>query len=101
MPAKTQIVEFLGDKALVLPALLEAAIIGNEQAKYVLSLLQMAVSYAECPREAAPPSLRSDREACRIPDWRSIAAWRKAVVTDMVTFISLALSGSWRFSTMR
>jgi len=68
MPAKTQIVEFLGDKALVLPALLEAAIIGNEQAKYVLSLLQMAVSYAECPRDAAPSSLRADREACRIPD---------------------------------
>src|SRR5271165_4250796 len=99
MPAKTQIVEFLGDKALVLPALLEAAIIGNEQAKYVLSLLQMAVSYAECPRDAAPPSLRADREACRIPDSafdRSVAesgsdghgnfhipgAWRLVAILD-------------------
>ena len=39
MPAKTEIVDFLGDKELVLPALLDAAIIANEQAKYVLSLL--------------------------------------------------------------
>jgi hypothetical protein len=45
MPAKTEIVDFLGDKALVLPGLLDAAIIGNERAKYVLSLLQMAASY--------------------------------------------------------
>ena len=36
MAAKTQIVDFLGDKALVLPALLDNAIVANEQAKYVL-----------------------------------------------------------------
>jgi hypothetical protein len=70
MPAKTQIVEFLGDKALVLPSLLDAAIIGNERAKYVLSLLQMAASYAEHPQEEGTPSLRSDREACGIADAR-------------------------------
>jgi hypothetical protein len=68
MPAKTQIVEFLGDKALVLPALLDAAIVGNERAKYVLSLLQMAASYAEHQQEGNAPSLRSDREACGIAD---------------------------------
>jgi hypothetical protein len=32
MTAKTEIVDFLGDMRLVLPALLDAAIIGNEQA---------------------------------------------------------------------
>ena len=68
MPAKTQIVDFLGDKELVLPALLDAAIIGNEQAKYILSLLQMAASHAECPQEATTPSLRTDREACGITE---------------------------------
>jgi hypothetical protein len=56
MSAKTQIVDFLGDKALVLPALLDNAIASNEQAKYVLSLLQMAVSYAERPQDATAPS---------------------------------------------
>jgi hypothetical protein len=71
MPAKTQIVDFLGDKALVLPALLDAAIVGNERAKYVLSHFQMAASYAEHPQEGgAPgaPTLRTDREACGIAD---------------------------------
>ena len=51
MPAKTRIVDFLGDKTLVLPALLEAAIVGNERAKYVLSLFQMAANFAEHPQE--------------------------------------------------
>jgi len=68
MPAKTQIVDFLGDKTLVLPALLDAAIVGNERAKYVLSLFQMAAGYAEHPQEGGAPSLRPDRETCGIPD---------------------------------
>ena len=68
MPAKTEIVDFLGDKELALPALLDAAIIANEQAKYVLSLLQMAASHAECTQGAAAPSLRTDREACGIAE---------------------------------
>jgi len=68
MPAKTEIVDFLGDKALVPPGLLDAAIIGNERAKYVLSLLQMAASYSERPQQAAAPSLQTDREACGIHD---------------------------------
>src|SRR6516164_9371507 len=68
MLAKTEIVDFLGDRALVLPPLLDAAIVGNERAKYILSLLQMAASYAECPQGAAVPSLQTDREACGIPD---------------------------------
>jgi uncharacterized protein Yka (UPF0111/DUF47 family) len=67
VPAKTQIVDFLGDKALVLPALLDAAIDGNDRAKYVLRLFQMAANYAEYPQEE-PPSLRTDREACGIAD---------------------------------
>jgi hypothetical protein len=50
------------------PALLDAAIIGNEQAKYLLSLDKMAASYAECPQGAAVPSLRTDRELCGITE---------------------------------
>ena len=68
MAAKTQIVDFLGDTALVLPALLDDAIIGNEQAKYVLSLLQIAANNADGPSEAAPPTLKSEREACGLAD---------------------------------
>ena len=58
----------MGNKALVLPTLLDTAIIGNEQAKYILGLLQMAASHAECPRDTAAPSLRTDRETCGIAE---------------------------------
>ena len=68
MTRKTQIIDFLGDKALVLPALLDEAITANERAKYVLSLLQMAANTADNPQEAAAPTLRSEREACGIAD---------------------------------
>jgi uncharacterized protein Yka (UPF0111/DUF47 family) len=67
MTAKTEIVDFLGERALVLPALLSAALAANERAKYILTLLQMAASQAENP-EASPPSLRREREACGIAD---------------------------------
>jgi uncharacterized protein Yka (UPF0111/DUF47 family) len=68
MTRKTQIVDFLGGKALVLPALLDEAITANERAKYVLSLLQMAANTADNLQEAAAPTLRSEREACGIAD---------------------------------
>jgi uncharacterized protein Yka (UPF0111/DUF47 family) len=63
--AKTQMVDLLGERALVLPALLTAGITANERAKYILTLLQLAASQAENP-QASPPSLRAEREACGI-----------------------------------
>lgn len=68
MATKTQIVDFLGDKALVLPALLDAAIAANDRTKYVLSLLQMAASHAVHPQDTAADSLQAEREACGIDD---------------------------------
>ena len=65
--AKTHIVELLGEKALVLPALLNNALVANERVKYVLSLLQMAVGQAENPQSTAP-TLRTERKACGITD---------------------------------
>ncbi len=67
MTGKTQIVDVLGERALVLPALLSAALVANERAKYVLSLLQVAVSQAETP-QASAPTLREEREACGIAE---------------------------------
>lgn len=67
--AKTQVVDFLGERALVLPTLLASAFVANERAKYVLGLLQMAAGQAENPQVTAP-SLRADREACGITDAR-------------------------------
>ncbi|HXZ01525.1 MAG TPA: DUF47 family protein [Stellaceae bacterium] len=67
MTAKTQIVDFLGERALVLPVLLAGALAANERAKYVLSLLQVAASQAEQP-QAPVRSLRAEREACGIAE---------------------------------
>jgi uncharacterized protein Yka (UPF0111/DUF47 family) len=74
MTAKTEMVDFLGERALVLPALLSTALVANERAKYVLALLQLAASQAEKP-QAATPSLREEREACGIAE----AAFDRAI----------------------
>ena len=67
--AKTQVVDFLGERALVLPTLLAGALVANERAKYVLTLLQMAAGQAENP-QPSPPTLRADRETCGITEPR-------------------------------
>lgn len=66
---KTRIIGSLGEKALLLPALLGEAIIANERAKYILALLQMAASKADSPSGTAP-NLRAEREACGIAEPR-------------------------------
>jgi len=66
--SKTRIVDLLGEKALVLPALLDGAIIANEQAKYILGLLQLAAGNADRPDPQTAPTLRAEREACGIAE---------------------------------
>ena len=67
MMEKLQIVDILGEKALVLPALLQTSLVANERAKYLLSVLQMAVSHAD-HSDAPAVSLQFEREACGIAD---------------------------------
>lgn len=64
---KTRILDLLGENALLLPARLSAAIVANEQAKYILGLLQMAAANADSPRVEAP-GLRAEREACGLAE---------------------------------
>jgi len=64
---KTQIIDLLGEKGLLLPAQLNAAILANERAKYVLALLQLAAANADSPNAQAV-TLRAEREACGIGD---------------------------------
>ena len=65
--SKTQIIDLLGEKGLLLPAQLNAAILANERAKYVLALLQMAAANADSP-SAQAVTLRAEREACGIAE---------------------------------
>ena len=65
--SKTQIIDLLGEKGLLLPAQLNAAILANERAKYVLALLQLAAANADSPNAQAA-TLRVEREACGIAE---------------------------------
>ncbi|MGE5270038.1 MAG: hypothetical protein ACM3JG_10255 [Thiohalocapsa sp.] len=67
--AKTRIIDLLGERTLLLPALLNAAIIANEQAKYILGVLQLAAANADNP-SAAAATLRTEREACGLDEAR-------------------------------
>lgn len=72
MTTKARIVDLLGEGALTLPAKLGEAVVANERAKYVLSLLQLAATHAD--NEGAPAnSLQRERQACGISD-RSLDA---------------------------
>lgn len=66
---KSRVVEVLGEKNLLLPHLLEEALIANARAKYLFALLQAAQAHAEQP-ERAVVDLRAERRAAQIDDAR-------------------------------
>ncbi len=67
MSEKARIVAALGERRLLLPALLNEALIANDRAKYHLTLLQTAKARADAPDEAFY-DLRAERLACGISD---------------------------------
>ena len=64
---KAHIASTLGEHALVLPALINAALTANDRSKYYFTLLQTAVSRARQPDRPAP-DLRRERVACGIDE---------------------------------
>ncbi|MEN6343070.1 MAG: hypothetical protein ABFC89_11000 [Methanospirillum sp.] len=67
MTQKAGIINEFGGEVLLLPALIEGALVGNERAKYFFSLLQAARQHAEHPGKE-PLFLRPEREAAGIED---------------------------------
>ena len=67
MPAKTEVLEELGESALILPALINRGLAANDRIKYFLTLLQSARDHAEHP-DRASPSLQTEREASGVDD---------------------------------
>src|ERR1039458_7653528 len=65
--AKRDVLEELGQPALLLPSLLNSAFEANERAKYLLTLLQTARSQADSPSDQYP-SLRDERLAAGVVD---------------------------------
>jgi uncharacterized protein Yka (UPF0111/DUF47 family) len=67
MAAKTRIVEELGEKGLMLPSLVNAALTANDRAKYLMTLLQTAREHADHPSQPAS-DLKQERLACDLAD---------------------------------
>jgi uncharacterized protein Yka (UPF0111/DUF47 family) len=67
MPVKTDVLNQLGETELVLPDLVNRALVANDQVKYYLTLLQAARDRAVHP-DLAASSLRAEREASGVDD---------------------------------
>lgn len=65
MSGKTQIVEELGYR--LLPNLVNRALLANDRAKYLMTLLQTAKAHADHPTDS-PPNLKQERLACGLSD---------------------------------
>src|SRR5262249_20799108 len=64
---KARIVGELGEQELLLPALVNQALLANDRAKYLMTLLQAAREHADHP-ELAETDLRQERLACGIAE---------------------------------
>jgi hypothetical protein len=64
---KREVVEQLGETALLLPELINRGLAANDRLKYYLTLLQAAITHAAQPQQPFSP-LRAEREACGISD---------------------------------
>ena len=67
MTTKTRIVDELGEKGLMLPGLVNAALMANDRAKYLMTLLQTAREHADHP-DQPPADLKEERLACDLAD---------------------------------
>jgi uncharacterized protein Yka (UPF0111/DUF47 family) len=67
MSEKTRIIATLGERRLLLPTLLNEALVANDRAKYRLTLLQTAKAHADSPDQPYS-DLRTERLACGIMD---------------------------------
>ena len=64
---KLDVVEQLGETALLLPELINRGLAANDRLKYYLTLLQATMAHAQQPRQPCP-TLRAEREASGITD---------------------------------
>jgi hypothetical protein len=80
MTTKTEVVERLGEKAVLLPSLIGDALAANDRIKLRLSLLQEAAAQAQTANRE-PRSFRAERQAARLdaPDFDSLVAGARAL----------------------
>ena len=83
MSEKTRIIDALGERALLLPALVNAALAANDRVKYLFTLLQTARQAAEHPG-MAPSRLKSERLAAGVasPELDEVVAGAAQILPD-------------------
>jgi hypothetical protein len=83
--AKIEIVQRLGEQALLLPGLLPEALVANDRLKLSLSLLQEAVAHARSP-DAEPRSFAVERQIAGLadPKFDAIVSGARIVAGDHV-----------------
>ena len=106
MTTKTEVVERLGEKAVLLPSLISDALAANDRIKLRLSLLQEAAAQTQTPNRE-PRSFRAERQAAHLdaPDFDPLVAGARALgpkrlfipgasklVTGMTTDLSAMLA---------
>ena len=69
MTEKREIIRELGEKEILLPALVNAALLANDRIKYYFTLIQTAVDHAEDPG-GDQSNLRAERELAEIDDFQ-------------------------------
>jgi len=69
MTEKKEIIRELGEKEILLPALVNAALLANDRVKYYFTLIQSAVNHAENPEEEQS-NLRAERELAEIDNFQ-------------------------------
>ncbi len=87
MVGKVEIVEALGERAVLLPSLIAAALAANDRLKIRLSLLQEASAHAAAPGRAAL-ALEQERRAVGLDDPDYDATISGARPLDPATFLS-------------
>lgn len=87
MVAKTQIMERLGERAVLLPTLIEGGVAANDRLKIRLSLLQEAAAQASHPGRDAP-SMERELRAVGLTDSSYGATVSGAQPIDADTFVA-------------
>ncbi len=92
MTAKIEIVEKLGEQALLLPSLLAEALAANDRVKLRLTLLQEAAAHARHP-EGAARDFSSERRAAGLADgpFDTTVAGAKLLSADQIYAPSAAV----------
>lgn len=85
MTEKKEMIRELGEKEILLPALVNTALLANDRIKYYFTLIQTAIDHAENP-SGEQSNLRAERELAEIDNFELDDVVGKTVKTGQSTY---------------